>query len=70
MREAEEETRLSVSVSHLIGIYQCPQTCEGFGVVNLGFSSVLRGGVVTPSASPPVVGARRERRGRGKAETH
>lgn len=55
IREAEEETGLSVSVSHLIGIYQCPQSSEGFGVVNFVFYSVVTGGVVTPSTTHPVV---------------
>ncbi len=48
-REAEEETGLSVSVSHLIGIYQCPQTNEGFGIVNFVFYSEAVGGALTPS---------------------
>jgi ADP-ribose pyrophosphatase YjhB (NUDIX family) len=34
-REAEEETGLVISVSHLIGI--CAQTSEGFGMVNFVF---------------------------------
>lgn len=55
VREAEEETGLNVAVSHLIGIYQCPQTTEGFGVVNFVFYSEVTGGSLTPSTAHPVV---------------
>ncbi len=54
VREAQEETGLSVSVSHLVGIYQCPQTSEGFGVVNFVFYSEVTGGSVAPSTIHPV----------------
>jgi 8-oxo-dGTP pyrophosphatase MutT (NUDIX family) len=55
VREADEETGLRVSVSHLIGIYQCPQTSEGFGVVNFVFYSEVTGGTLKPSPSHPDV---------------
>ncbi len=44
VREAQEEAGLTVSVSHLIGVYECPQTSEGFGVVNFVFYSEVIGG--------------------------
>lgn len=55
MREAHEETGPRISVSHLIGMYQCPQTSEGFGIVNFVFHSEVTGGALTPSASHPDV---------------
>jgi predicted kinase/ADP-ribose pyrophosphatase YjhB (NUDIX family) len=55
IREAKEETGLDVSASHLVGIYQCPMTSEGFGVVNFVFSSVVTGGELTPSDAHPIV---------------
>lgn len=55
VREAQEETGLNVSVSHLVGIYQCPETSEGFGVVNFVFYSEVTGGSVMPSTVHPVV---------------
>jgi 8-oxo-dGTP pyrophosphatase MutT (NUDIX family) len=55
VREAKEETGFDVVVSHLIGIYQCPQTTEGFGVVNFVFYSEVTGGSLTPSTAHPIV---------------
>jgi 8-oxo-dGTP diphosphatase len=55
IRQAKEETGLDVSASHLVGIYQCPMTSEGFGVVNFVFSSVVTGGELTPSDAHPIV---------------
>lgn len=53
-REAREEAGVEVEVADLIGIYQCPQTSEGFGVVNFVFSSVITGGSPTASEAHPV----------------
>lgn len=55
VRETEEETGLNVSASHVVGIYQCPRTSEGFGVVNFVFYSEVTGGSLTPSPAHPVV---------------
>lgn len=55
VREAFEETGLKVEVDHLVGLYQCPQTTEGFGVLNVVFASHVVGGMVTTSPSHPVV---------------
>jgi len=55
IREAREETGLDVAVHHLIGLYHCPQTSEGFGVVNFVFSSRrITGDVRTSSQHPEV----------------
>src|SRR5688500_17184701 len=37
VREAKEESGLDVTVDHLVGLYHCPQTSEGFGVLNIVF---------------------------------
>ena len=55
VREAEEETGLEVAIDHLVGIYQCPRTSEGFGVVNFVFFSRVIGGALRTSAAHPVV---------------
>jgi 8-oxo-dGTP diphosphatase len=55
VREAKEETGLDVVISHLVGIYQCSLTSEGFGVVNFVFFADIAGGVLTPSGAHPVV---------------
>lgn len=55
VREAKEETGLDVAVDHLIGLYQCPLTSEGFGVVNFIFSSRVVGGAITTTPEHPVV---------------
>jgi hypothetical protein len=44
-----------VAVDHLVGIYQCPKTSEGFGVVNFVFFSEVVGGVRRTSSAHPVV---------------
>jgi 8-oxo-dGTP pyrophosphatase MutT (NUDIX family) len=53
VREAREETGLEVAVDHLIGLYHCPR--EGFGVVNLVFSSRPVGGRIRTSNEHPEV---------------
>ena len=55
VREAQEETGLKVTVDHLVGIYQCPRTSEGFGVVNFVFFSEVVGGDLRTSNAHPVV---------------
>lgn len=55
VREAQEETGLWVEVDHLVGIYQCPKTSEGFGVVNFVYFSEVVGGVLRTSDAHPVV---------------
>jgi len=55
VREANEETRLDVVVDHLVGIYQCPRTSEGFGVVNFVFASHVVGGTITTTPAHPEV---------------
>jgi ADP-ribose pyrophosphatase YjhB (NUDIX family) len=55
VREAKEESGLDVTVDHIVGLYHCPQTSEGFGVVNVVFaSSVIGGKVATSDAHPEV----------------
>lgn len=56
VREAKEETGLDVAVDHLVGLYQCPQTSEGFGVVNFVFASRVVGGDLATSSAHPEVG--------------
>jgi len=56
VREAAEESGLQVEVDHLVGIYNCPQTSEGFGVVNFVFRSRVVGGDLRTSAAHPEVG--------------
>lgn len=55
VREALEETGLVVEVDYLVGLYQCTETTEGFGVVNVVFASHATGGSLTPTSSHPVV---------------
>jgi 8-oxo-dGTP diphosphatase len=55
VREAQEETGLQVVVDHLVGIYHCPRTSEGFGVVNFVFFSEVVGGILRASTAHPVV---------------
>jgi 8-oxo-dGTP diphosphatase len=53
VREAREETGLDVDIAHLVGIYHCPKTSEGFGVVNFVFAAETLGGELTPSPQHP-----------------
>lgn len=55
VREAHEETGLHVRIDHLVGIYQCVRTGEGFSVVHFVFASTVIGGEVQPSAEHPDV---------------
>lgn len=55
VREAKEETGLEVEVDHLIGLYQCARTSEGFGVVNFIFASRVVGGTICATREHPVV---------------
>ncbi|CAA9248833.1 MAG: hypothetical protein AVDCRST_MAG50-2482 [uncultured Acidimicrobiales bacterium] len=55
VREAKEETGLDVEVDHLVGLYQCPLTSEGFGVVNFIFAARVVGGSITTTLEHPVV---------------
>ena len=54
-REALEEAGLEVEPGHLVGLYHCPRTSEGFGVVNFVFASTIVGGEVTTSDAHPEV---------------
>jgi ADP-ribose pyrophosphatase YjhB (NUDIX family) len=55
IREAKEETGLDVAVGHIVGLYHCPRTSEGFGVLNVVFASDVAGGeIVTSDAHPEV----------------
>lgn len=55
VREAKEETGLDVTVAHIIGLYHCPRTSEGFGVLNVVFASSVAGGEIVTSDAHPVV---------------
>jgi 8-oxo-dGTP pyrophosphatase MutT (NUDIX family) len=55
VREAKEETGLDVTVDHIVGLYQCLQTGEGFGVVNFVFASRVVGGEIAISEAHPEV---------------
>lgn len=55
VREAREETGLEVELDHLVGIYQCPETSEGFSVTNFVFASHRVGGQLATSAAHPEV---------------
>jgi ADP-ribose pyrophosphatase YjhB (NUDIX family) len=55
VREAHEETGLTVRVERLVGVWHCPRTSEGFGVVNFVFASTVEGGKPTPSDEHPEV---------------
>ena len=54
-REAKEETGLEIAVDYLVGLYHCPQTSEGFGVVNFVFACRAVGGELRTSAQHPDV---------------
>ena len=55
VREAKEESGFDVTVDHIVGLYHCPQTDEGFGIVNVVFASSVTGGeIVTSDAHPEV----------------
>ena len=55
VREVREETGLDVEVERLVGIWHCPETSEGFGVVNFVFAGRVVGGIAGPSAEHPEV---------------
>ena len=55
VREAKEETGLDVEVDHIVGLYQCPRTSEGFGVVNFVFASRVTAGEIVVSEAHPEV---------------
>ena len=55
VREAREETGLTIAVERLVGVYHCPETSEGFGVVNFVFASRVVGGDLRASADHPEV---------------
>jgi ADP-ribose pyrophosphatase YjhB (NUDIX family) len=50
-----EETGLEVEVEHIVGLYQCPETSEGFAVLNVVFASRVVAGVVATSPEHPEV---------------
>lgn len=55
VREAREEAGIDVTPEYLVGIYQCPRTSEGVGVVNFVFRSAPTGGAVRTSEEHPEV---------------
>lgn len=55
VREVREETGVDVDVERLVGVWHCPRTSEGFGVVNFVFAARAVGGAATPSADHPEV---------------
>ena len=58
-REVREETGVEVEVERLVGIWHCPETSEGFAVVNFVFAGRAAGGAVAARrmTSPPRTGA-------------
>jgi 8-oxo-dGTP diphosphatase len=54
-REAKEETGLEVEVDYLVGLYHCPRTSEGFGIVNFVFACRSVGGELRASPQHPDV---------------
>ncbi len=56
-REAFEESGLVVRVEHLVGVYHCVETAEGFAVINFVFASTAIGGVLTTTFEHPEVRA-------------
>ena len=55
VREAKEESGLDVAIDHIVGLYHCPQTSEGFGVLNVVFASTVTGGEIVISDAHPEV---------------
>jgi ADP-ribose pyrophosphatase YjhB (NUDIX family) len=55
VREAREETGLTVAIDHLVGIYHCPKASEGFGVVNFVFAVRPLAGTLATSPTHPDV---------------
>jgi ADP-ribose pyrophosphatase YjhB (NUDIX family) len=58
VREVREETGVEVEVERLVGIWHCPETSEGFGVVNFVFAGRMVGGAAAASDEHPEVGWR------------
>ena len=56
VREAREETGLTVAITRLVGVYHCPKTSEGFAVVNFVFAADRVGGQLAPSSGHPEIG--------------
>jgi 8-oxo-dGTP diphosphatase len=54
-REAQEETGLEIAVDHLVGLYHCPKTSEGFGVLNFVFACHAVDGELRTSSQHPEV---------------
>jgi ADP-ribose pyrophosphatase YjhB (NUDIX family) len=55
-REALEEAGVEVEIDHLLGIWHCVETSEGFAVVNFVFAARVVAGEPTPSDEHPEVG--------------
>ncbi len=55
VREAREETGLAVAPEYIVGLYQCPETSEGFSVLNVVFASRVTGGATATSPEHPEV---------------
>ncbi len=55
VREAKEESGIDIEVTHLVGLYHCPQTSEGFGVVNFVFAASWVGGEIVETPTHPEV---------------
>ena len=55
VHQACEDVGVDVDVERLVGVWHCPRTSEGFGVVNFVFAARAVGGAATPSADHPEV---------------
>ena len=55
VREAKEETGLNVAIDHIVGLFHCPRTSEGFGVVNFVFAAEVTGGAIVITEAHPEV---------------
>lgn len=56
VREAREEAGVEVEIERLLGIWHCPETSEGFAVVNFVFAARIVAGEPAPSDDHPEVG--------------